>query len=85
MIELLLEILTYLLLWSVIGFVILLAIPYTREAIDLDEVFNPKEIYDSIEVNWFGCIMLTILFNILCPPLSIGYWFYTICTIGRKC
>lgn len=71
-------------LWSLTGFCILIIIPYTRNASCLSEIFNPKMIYDNIDVNWFGCIFLTIIFNILCPVLTIYYWFRLLCTVGRR-
>lgn len=45
---------------------------------------NPKVIYKNIHVNWFGTMLLTIIFNILLPVISIPYWIYKLCTIGRK-
>lgn len=49
-----------------------------------EEVFNPINIYQEHEVNWFGCILLTLLHNILLFLPSFCYWFYKLCTIGRK-
>lgn len=46
---------------------------------------NPVVIYDNVPVNWFGCIVLTILAHIAVGPfLAAGYWFYKLCTVGRK-
>ena len=45
---------------------------------------NPIVIYDNVPVNWFGCIVLTILAHIAAGPWVIFYWFYKLCTIGRK-
>lgn len=84
MLTLILETLLNLILWNLLGFIVLLIIPYTKEADDLGEIFNPKEIYDNTTVNIFGCIMLTILFNILCPVMTIGYWLWWLCTVGRR-
>ena len=47
-------------------------------------IFTPKCIYEVINVNRFGCAVLTVVFNLSCPILSICYWFYVLCTIGRK-
>lgn len=70
--------------WNTIGIIVLFFIPYSRDATNLKELFNPKSIYENIEVNWFGCILLTIFFNLLCPVISGGYWFYWLCTVGRN-
>lgn len=45
---------------------------------------NPIVIYEHIKINWFGTILLTILTNVVCAPLAILYWFYKLCTVGRK-
>lgn len=46
---------------------------------------NPKKIWQQYNsVNIFGCIILTICLNLLVPVISIGYWFYKLCTVGRK-
>ena len=49
------------------------------------EFLNPKRNYHYwTSCNWFGVIFITLLLNILCPILSIGYWLYKLCTFGRK-
>ena len=46
---------------------------------------NPRYIYQNVQVNWFGCIVLTILAHLAAGPIiSIIYWFYKLCTVGRK-
>lgn len=46
---------------------------------------NPIVIYRNVPVNWFGCIVLTIVAHIAAGPIWIsGYWFYKLCTVGRK-
>lgn len=45
---------------------------------------NPIWIYRHHGVNVFGVIILTILFNLICPIGSICYWFYKLCTVGRR-
>lgn len=46
---------------------------------------NPLYIYETVRVNWFGCIVLTILAHLAAGPIiSIIYWFYKLCTVGRK-
>lgn len=44
---------------------------------------NPIVIYNKIKVNWFGAIVLAVIFNILLPAISIPYWIYKIFTVGR--
>lgn len=45
---------------------------------------NPIVIYNNVPVNWFGCIILTILAHIVAGPWACVYWFYKLCTVGRK-
>lgn len=45
---------------------------------------NPIVIYNNVSVNWLGCIVLTILTHIVAGPWIIVYWFYKLCTVGRK-
>lgn len=46
---------------------------------------NPVVIYQNVSVNWFGCIVLTILAHIAAGPVwACLYWFYKLCTVGRK-
>lgn len=75
-------IIAILVLWNFIGFLIVEKIAEKLECEGV-ECLNPFIIYEEIPVNYFGCICLTILFNIFCPLLSIGYWVYKLCTIGR--
>ena len=49
------------------------------------ELCNPYYSYKYHErVNWFGAIMLSLLYTALCPIGAICYWFYKLCTIGRR-
>lgn len=45
---------------------------------------NPKWIYNHTKTNWFGTICLTILVNVVFGPSALCYWFYKLCTVGRK-
>ena len=45
---------------------------------------NPKWIYNNTKTNWFGTTFLTILANVAFGPSALCYWFYKLCTVGRK-
>ena len=45
---------------------------------------NPLFIYKHIDVNWFGALLLTLVANVIFVPYAILYWFYKVCTVGRK-
>lgn len=48
------------------------------------EFVNPIYLYNQIKVNWFGAILLTLIWNMLFAPCAICYWFYKLCTVGRR-
>jgi hypothetical protein len=74
--------------WHIIGGVIfgILSTEY-YSSLDGRCILRPDWIYDQFNVNYFGCVILTILFNLLCPIISVIYWIckliYFICTVGR--
>lgn len=45
---------------------------------------NPCFIYRHAKVNWFGATFLALIANIALPIIAIIYWFYKLCTVGRK-
>ena len=80
-------VITVIISWSMLGLIIGGAIfsgnnriAYCRGL----ECLGPKWIYKHYHVNWFGAFWLTVLFNLICPIASIAYWFYRLCTVGRK-
>lgn len=47
--------------------------------------FNPVCNYEQwCNMNWFGVIFFTLLINITCPVYALCYWFWKLCTVGRK-
>lgn len=45
---------------------------------------NPVVIYNNVKVNWLGAVLLSIILNIAFPFISIPYWIYKLCTMGRR-
>ena len=83
----LVSIMYILFIWSGLGILLICCISPTIDygmSVENFEAFNPKWIYDNFSVNWFGCILLTLIVNLACPIGSIGYWFYKLCAIGRR-
>ena len=66
--------------WNVVGFIIALM---SMDSIGFEYV-NPCWIYRHYHVNYFGAALLFIVFNLLCPIASFCYWFYKICTVGKR-
>ena len=73
----------YLMVWS-LGGAIILGLCGTYDKFDDFSYVNPIKIYKNYKVNYFGAAIICIIHNLLCPIGSIGYWFYKLCTFGRK-
>ena len=72
-----------LMVWS-LGGAIILGLLGVVDKFDDFSFLNPIKIYKTYHVNYFGATIIRITYNLLCPIGSIGYWFYKICTFGRK-
>lgn len=75
-------------IWHILGLALLCVFCveedfYGNEKLELENL-NPKCIHKRFRVNWFGVICLALVINLLCPIASILYWFYKLCTVGRK-
>ena len=69
----------------ILGYVFINVILFFNLSIEIMESgFNPIQVYKENNVNWFGCIMLVLLAHILFLPIAIIYWFYKLCTCGRR-
>ena len=83
------EIILYICLWHVVGFVMWIALGscFNVQAIKYSfgiEFVNPLVIYKQTKVNWFGAFFLATLYGMMCPICTAGYWLYKLCTVGRK-
>lgn len=77
-----------LIVWNLFGGVMLLILSVNRSFPGYPaEMLRYEWLYDEFNVNCFGCTLLTILFNAMCPLYTIGYWFVRtfkyLCTAGR--
>jgi hypothetical protein len=70
--------------YIIFTFVFLLSLMFGSEFEWGLQWINPIVIYNNVPVNWFGCIVLTILAHIAAGPWVVFYWFYKLCTVGRK-
>ncbi len=73
----------FLVIWNGCGGIILILLDVLNKFNDFS-FMNPIKIYRTYRVNYFGAALICIIYNLLCPICSIGYWFYKICTFGRK-
>ena len=83
------EIFGIVVVWNLEGFflvaLIMSMVSVFSENIRGLEYNNPFVIYRLLKVNMFGAVMIALAFSILCPMFSVCYWFYKLCTVGRKC
>jgi hypothetical protein len=74
--------------WSLVGTVIISALGVCDLSIVAysynSEFFNPIYCYKHARVNWFGAFMVALGFALLSPLWAAGFWFYKLCTVGRK-
>ena len=42
------------------------------------DFLNPKFIYDNSNMNIFGCLIVSILLNIVCPVIAVLYWSFKV-------
>ena len=73
----------FLVIWNGCGGIILILLDVLNKFNDFS-FMNPIKIYRTYRVNYFGAALICIIYNLLCPIGSIGYWFYKLCTFGRK-
>lgn len=71
-------------LWNLIG-----ALPCAawgcNRCTDGWELCNPYWAYRyHKDVNVFGAIMISLLYTALCPIGALCYWFYKLCTVGKR-
>lgn len=77
-------------MWFIINFIIIisLAIQFVMliapRDFKFDELFNPITIYKEHKVNYFGAFLLTLFSNCFLFIYAICFWFYKLCTVGRK-
>ena len=75
--------------WNVIGAIGLLITTACSAGwiglCDSWEFVNPYYVYKYCKtVNWFGATMLALFFTLVCPVGAVCYWFYKLCTVGRR-
>lgn len=74
--------------WQVLGFLTHILIScFGVEYIEYSDglqYLNPIYIHEQARVNWFGAIMIMLFYIVLCPLAAVCYWFYKLCTVGRR-
>ena len=50
---------------------------------DAGRYTNFVVVYEEANVNWFGAIILALLYTAAPPLIAIQYWIYWLFTVGR--
>ena len=50
----------------------------------LEDIFDPVVRYNNDDFNLFGVIVISVFINVIFAPMSIIFWFYKLCTVGRR-
>ena len=66
------------------GLALMLAVPTDAYGDSGFAWLNPCFIYRHAKVNWFGAAFLALIANAALSAIAIVYWFYKLCTIGRR-
>lgn len=66
---------------TIVELIITLSVLVGRDNFDF---LNPKFIYDNSNMNIFGCFIVSILLNIICPIISVLYWSFKISALIIK-
>lgn len=83
------NLISILIAWNILGAIILVFAHCVKTggAIDMAdgwEFVNPTHVYKYNHVNWFGAIVVSIIYAAICPVGALIYWFYKLCTFGRS-
>lgn len=78
------EIIAGVIFWSLCGSIPCM-IWASQKCTDGWELCNPYWVhYYHSSVNWFGAVILSLLYTAFCPICALIYWLYKLCTVGRK-
>lgn len=72
--------------WSILGILILCTIASCTSLKNVHgfPCFNPIWLYRNYKLNWVGAFLCALGLNLCCPIITICYWAYKLCTVGRK-
>jgi hypothetical protein len=45
---------------------------------------QPNIIYHNTKLNYFGAGVVCLVLNLFYLPMALCYWFYKLCTVGRR-
>lgn len=48
------------------------------------DFLQPDIIYHNTKLNYFGVGVVCLILNLFFLPMALCYWFYKLCTVGRR-
>ena len=74
-----------LIIWNLVGFIIDLIWISLTDDLAPWELCNPRHSYKYYySVNWFGALIISLIYTTLCPAMAVIYWFCILCSVGRR-
>ena len=71
------------LFWLIVQYIVGLLISCTWICQSLT-FLQPNVIYYNTKLNYFGVGVVCLVLNLFFLPTALCYWFYKLCTVGRK-
>lgn len=69
--------------WIVSMIIVAALINYTWVCQSLT-FLQPNVIYHNTKLNYFGVGVVCLALNLFFLPIALCYWFYKLCTVGRR-
>lgn len=69
--------------WVVAMVIVAFSIEYNWVCVGLT-FLQPDVIYHNTKLNYFGVGVVCLALNLFFLPMALCYWFYKLCTVGRR-
>jgi hypothetical protein len=69
--------------WVIAMIIIYALVDYNWVCCNLN-FLQPNIIYHNTKLNYFGVGVVCLALNLFFLPIALCYWFYKLCTVGRK-
>ena len=70
-------------IWFVIDMIVMVMINFAWICDGLN-FLRPDIIYHNTKLNYFGVGVVCLALNLFYLPMALCYWFYKLCTVGRR-
>lgn len=70
-------------IWFAIDMIVMIMINFAWICDGLS-FLRPDIIYHNTKLNYFGTGVVFLVLNLFFLPMALCYWFYKLCTVGRR-